>query len=81
MLRMTDETYQATLPTVAAGQAAVVARLRSLATRSEALRLDVAVEVLVFIGLAVEAFERRPRSRSNARPPAGSGSRGYRADC
>jgi len=54
---MLDDTYQATMPAVAAGRAAVVARLRVLATRLDDLPLDAAAEVLVLIEPALEAFE------------------------
>jgi len=36
---MSDDAYQTTLPTVAAGRTAVVARLRTLAARLEGLPL------------------------------------------
>ena len=54
-----DDAYQTTPPTIAAGQAAVVTRLRTLATRLEGLSVEVATEVLLLIEPAVEAFERQ----------------------
>jgi hypothetical protein len=56
---MLDDTYQATMPAVVAGRAAVVARLRVLATRLDDLPLEAAAEVLVLIEPALEAFERQ----------------------
>jgi hypothetical protein len=56
---MPDDAYQTTLPTVAAGRAAVVARLRTLATRLDALPLDTAADVLVLVEPTLQAFERQ----------------------
>jgi len=56
---MSDDSYQTTLPTIAAGQAAVVTRLRTFAGRLEGLSVEVATEVLLLIEPAVEAFERQ----------------------
>ena len=56
---MSDDAYRTTLPTVAAGRAAVVARLRILATRLEGLPLADAAEVLMLVGSALATFERQ----------------------
>ena len=58
MQNMADEPYQTTLPTVAAGRAESVSRLRGLATRLEELPLDIAAEVLVLLEPALATFER-----------------------
>jgi hypothetical protein len=42
-----------------AGRAAVVARLRALATRLEGLSLDTAADVLVLVEPALQAFEQQ----------------------
>jgi len=68
---MLDEPYQATMPAVAAGRAAVVARLRVLATRLDDLALDAAAEVPVLIEPALEAFERQAE-RALERAPVGA---------
>jgi hypothetical protein len=52
------EPYADTLATVAAGRTALVARLRAIAARIEALPLDAAAEVLVLLEPAVAALER-----------------------
>jgi hypothetical protein len=53
------EPYADTVATLAAGRIALVARLRTIANRLEALPLDDAAEVLVFLGPAVDALERK----------------------
>jgi hypothetical protein len=53
------EPYADTLATVAAGRTALVARLRTLATRVERLPLDAAAEVLVLLEPALAALEER----------------------
>jgi hypothetical protein len=60
---MSDDAYQATVPAVAAGRAAVVARLRVLARGLDKHPLDVAAEVLVLIDPALGVFERRAALR------------------
>ena len=68
-VRGTDA-YRTALPAVAAGRAAVVARLRALATRLERLPLDAAADVLVLVEPALQSFERHATfAPSNARPP------------
>ncbi len=67
---MSDDAYRTTLPTVAAGRAAVVARLRALATRLEGLSLDTAADVLVLVEPALQAFERHA-AIALERAPAG----------
>jgi hypothetical protein len=52
-----SEPFADTLATVAAGRTALVARLRAIAARVEALPLDAATEVLVLLEPAVAAFE------------------------
>ena len=52
------EPYADTLATVAAGRTALVARLRAIAARIEALPLESAAEVLVLLEPAAAAFER-----------------------
>jgi len=52
------EPYADTLATVAAGRTALVARLRTIAARVEALPLDTAAEVLVLLEPAAAVFER-----------------------
>jgi hypothetical protein len=52
------EPFADTLATVAAGRAALVARLRTIAARVEALPLESAAEVLIVLEAAVAAFER-----------------------
>jgi hypothetical protein len=54
-----SDAFAQTLPTVATGRAAVVARLRALATRLDDLPLDVAAVVLVLLEPALEALERQ----------------------
>jgi hypothetical protein len=53
------EPYADTLAKFAAGRTATVTRLRAIANRLEALPLDDAAEVLVFLGPAVDALERK----------------------
>jgi hypothetical protein len=53
------EPYADTLATLAAGRTALVARLRTLATRVEELPLDAAAEVLLLLGPAVDTLERQ----------------------
>ena len=53
------EPYAETLETVAAGRTALVARLRTLAARVEALPLERAAEVLGVLEAAVAACEQR----------------------
>jgi hypothetical protein len=53
------EPYADTFATVAAGRTALVARLRAIATRLEALPLDAAAEVLVLLEPAVAMFEQQ----------------------
>jgi hypothetical protein len=65
---MPSDPYQTTLPTVAAGRAAVVARLRALATRIDELPLDVAAEVLILIEPAWRRSSATPPSHLNAHP-------------
>jgi hypothetical protein len=48
-----------TLATIAAGRTATVTRLCAIANRLEALPLDDAAEVLVFLGPAVDKLERK----------------------
>jgi hypothetical protein len=48
-----------TLATIAAGRTATVTRLCAIANRLEALPLDDAAEVLVFLGRAVDTLERK----------------------
>jgi hypothetical protein len=63
--------FETTLATVAAGRAATVAELRTLADRLDALPLDVAAEVLVLLEPAIVvlrqqaalALERVPADR------------------
>jgi len=55
---MPSDAYQTTLPTVAAGRAAVVARLRALATQIDELPIDAAAEVLILVEPALATFER-----------------------
>jgi hypothetical protein len=52
------EPFADTLATVAAGRTALVARLRAIATRIEALPLDTAAAVLVLLEPTAAAFER-----------------------
>jgi hypothetical protein len=52
------EPFSDTLATVAAGRTALVARLRAIAARVEALPLDAAAEVLVLLEPAMAALER-----------------------
>jgi hypothetical protein len=52
------ELFADTLATVAAGRTALVARLRAIAARLEALPVDAAAEVLVLLEPTVAAFER-----------------------
>src|SRR5262249_9356002 len=52
------EPYADTLATVAAGRTALVARLRTIAARVEALPLESAAELLVFLEPAVAVLER-----------------------
>jgi hypothetical protein len=63
---MADDDYEATMPKVAAGRAAVITQLRALATRLEELPLEVAADVLVLVEPALRSFERQAPSRSNA---------------
>jgi hypothetical protein len=56
---MPDDAFAQTLPRVAAGRAAVVARLHALATRLDQLPLDAAAEVLVLVEPALQAFEQQ----------------------
>ena len=53
------EPFADTLATVAAGRAAFVARLRTIAARLEALPLDSAAEVLGLLESAVAVCEQR----------------------
>ena len=55
--RRMPEPFADTLAKVAAGRIALVERLRTLATRIEALPLDSAVEALVLLEPAAAAFE------------------------
>jgi hypothetical protein len=66
-----DEPYADTLATVAAGRAAAVAELRSLAGRLEALPLNAVAEVLVLIEPTL-ADLRRAAALALERAPAGS---------
>jgi hypothetical protein len=52
------EPFSDTLATVAAGRTALVARLRTIAARVEALPLTTAAEVLILLEPAVATFER-----------------------
>jgi hypothetical protein len=54
------EPYADTLAKVAASRTALVARLRTIATRVEALPLDSAAEVLVLLEPTVTTFEQQP---------------------
>jgi hypothetical protein len=58
------------LATVAAGRTALVERLRTIASRLEALPLDSAAEALVLLEPAVAAFEREA-ALALERAPAG----------
>jgi hypothetical protein len=69
---MPDDAFQTTLPTVAAGRAAVVTRLRALATRLDELPLDSAADVLVLVEPALAAFERQA-AFALERAPTGAG--------
>jgi hypothetical protein len=53
------EPYADTLATVAAGRTALVARLRTIAARVEALPLDAAAEVLVLLEPTLAALEQQ----------------------
>ena len=53
------EPFADTLATVAAGRTALVARLRTIAARVEALPLESAAEVLMVLESAVAACEQR----------------------
>jgi hypothetical protein len=53
------EPYADTLATVATGRTALVARLRTIAARVEALPLESAAEVLVLLEPAVTALEQQ----------------------
>jgi hypothetical protein len=64
------EPYADTLATVATGRTALVARLRTIAARVEALPLESAAEVLVLLGPAVDALERKA-ALALERAPAG----------
>jgi hypothetical protein len=55
------EPYADTLVTLAAGRAATVARLRTIAARVEALPLESAAEVLVLVEPAVARWSGRRR--------------------
>jgi len=72
-MRAMAEPFAETLATVAAGRTALVARLRAIAARLEALPLD-AAEVLILLEPAPAAFERHAGTRHHA-PGAASGSR------
>jgi hypothetical protein len=72
MPRTPDDAYQTTLPTFAAGRAAVVDRLRALATRLNEFPLDTAADVLVLVEpAALQAFEQRA-ALALERAPAGA---------
>ena len=64
--------FQTTLSTVAAGRAAFVARLRTIATRLEGLPLDAAAEVLVLVEPALRSLEQQA-ALALERAPAVSG--------
>jgi len=64
------EPFTDTLATVAAGRTALVARLRTIAARVEALPLESAAEVLVLLEPAVAAFEQHA-ALALERAPAG----------
>ena len=66
------EPFADTLATVAAGRTALVARLRTIAARVEALSLESAAEVLVLLEPTVAASSRRRRWRSSGRRRARS---------
>jgi hypothetical protein len=68
---MADYAFAQTLPRVAAGRAAVVARLRALATRLDDLPLDAAAEVLNLVEPALATFERQA-ALALTRSPASS---------
>jgi hypothetical protein len=53
------EPYADTLATVAAGRTALVERLRTIATRLEALPLDAATEVLVLLEPTLDDLRRQ----------------------
>jgi len=63
---------QTILPTIAAARAAVVARLRTLATRLEGLSVEVAAEVLVLIEPALQSFEQHAALALERAPAAPS---------
>jgi hypothetical protein len=54
-----DAPYETTLATVAAGRAAAVAELRTLADRLERLALDDAAEVLVLLESVLDDLRRQ----------------------
>jgi hypothetical protein len=57
-----------TLATVAAGRAALVARLHALAARVEQLPLDAAAEVLIWLESPVAALEQQAAVINRAAP-------------
>src|SRR5262245_22877653 len=61
------EPYAETLATVAAGRTALVARLRTIVARVDALPLESGAEVLMLLESAVAACE--PPPRGHRRPP------------
>ena len=63
--------YETTPATVAAGRAATVAQLRTLASRLEQLPLDAVAEVLVLLDPALDDL-RRQAAVALERAPAGS---------
>ena len=65
-----DELYGDTLATVAAGRAAAVAQLRSLADRLDALSLDTAADVLVLLEPTLDDL-RRQAAFALERAPSG----------
>lgn len=67
---MSDDAFAHTLSTVAAGRAAVVARLRALAARLYMLLLDAAADVLVLVEPALRSFEQHAALALD-RAPAG----------
>jgi hypothetical protein len=65
------EPFTDTLATVAAGRTALVARLRTIAARLEALPPDAAAEVLVLLEPALAALEEQA-ARALERAAAGA---------
>ena len=69
-MRLRPGPFTDTLPTVAAGRTALVARLRTIATRIEELPLDAAAEALILLEPAMAALEQQA-AQALKRAPAG----------